>query len=36
MQKVVAFSVTEAETIAAVQWDQDMLYNKRVLEAMGS
>ena len=35
MQKIVALSVTEAETIAAVQCAQDMLYTKRVLEGMG-
>ena len=35
MQKVVALSVTEAETIAGVQCAQDMLYVKRVLEGMG-
>eukprot|EP00957_Ditylum_brightwellii_P200711 15300513-Ditylum_brightwellii.AAC.1 len=35
MQKVVAFSVTEAKTIAGVQFVQDMLYCKRVLEGMG-
>eukprot|EP00957_Ditylum_brightwellii_P018199 1371246-Ditylum_brightwellii.AAC.1 len=34
MQKVVALSVTEAETIAGVQCMQDMLYCKRVLECM--
>ena len=35
MQKVVALSVTEAETIAGVQCAQDMMYVKRVLEGMG-
>ena len=35
MQRVVALSVTEAETIAGVQCAQDMLYVKRVLEGMG-
>ena len=35
MQKVVALSVTEAETIAGVQCAQDMIYVKRVLEGMG-
>ena len=34
MQKVVALSVTEAETIAGVQCAQDILYVKRVLESM--
>ena len=34
MQKVVALSVTEAETIAGVQCVQDMLYIKKILEAM--
>jgi hypothetical protein len=34
MQKTVALSVTEAETIAGVQCAQDMLYCKRVLECM--
>ena len=31
MQKVVALSVTEAETIAGVQCAQDMMYIKRVV-----
>eukprot|EP00957_Ditylum_brightwellii_P010347 782432-Ditylum_brightwellii.AAC.1 len=35
MQKVVALSVTEAETIAGVQCVQDMLYCKCILEGMG-
>ena len=35
MQRVVALSVTEAETIAAVQCAQDMLYVKRVIEGLG-
>ena len=35
MQKVVALSVAEAETIAGVQCAQDMMYIKRVLEGMG-
>lgn len=34
MQRTVALSVTEAETVAAVQCTQDMLYIKRVLEGM--
>ena len=34
MQKVVALSVTEAETIAAVQCAQDMLHIMRIMEAM--
>ncbi len=34
MQKVVALSVTEAETIAAVQCVQDMLHTMRIMEAM--
>ena len=34
MKKVVALSVTEAETVAGVQYAQDMLYIKRVLEGM--
>ena len=35
MQKVVALSVTEAETIAAVSCAQGILYNRRVLMLMG-
>eukprot|EP00957_Ditylum_brightwellii_P070989 5395278-Ditylum_brightwellii.AAC.1 len=35
MQRTVALSVTEAETIAGVQCAQDMLYIKRVLECKG-
>ena len=34
MQKFVALSVTEAETVSAVQCAQDMMYVKRVLEGM--
>jgi hypothetical protein len=34
MQKIVALSVTEAETVTAVQCAQDMLYVKRLLESM--
>ena len=34
MKKVVALSVTEAETIVGVQCAQDMMYAKRVLEGM--
>ena len=35
MQPVVALSVTEAETIAAVDCYQEMLFVKRILESMG-
>eukprot|EP00957_Ditylum_brightwellii_P007818 592154-Ditylum_brightwellii.AAC.1 len=35
MQKVVALSVAEAETITRVQCVQDMLYCKGILESMG-
>eukprot|EP00957_Ditylum_brightwellii_P050976 3866061-Ditylum_brightwellii.AAC.1 len=35
MQKIVALSVTEAETIAGVQCIQDMIEVKHVLEDMG-
>ena len=35
MQKIVALSVTEAETIAVVQCVQEMLYCKKVLESIG-
>eukprot|EP00957_Ditylum_brightwellii_P171337 13043305-Ditylum_brightwellii.AAC.1 len=34
MQKIVALSITEAETVAAVHCAQDMLYVKRLLESM--
>jgi hypothetical protein len=34
MQKIVALSVTEAETVAAMQCAQDMLYVKSLLESM--
>ena len=34
MQKIVTLSVTEAETVSAVQCVQDMLYVKRLLESM--
>jgi hypothetical protein len=34
MQKIVALSVTEAETIAAVQCVQEMIYCKKVLESL--
>eukprot|EP00957_Ditylum_brightwellii_P123080 9384271-Ditylum_brightwellii.AAC.1 len=35
MQKIVALSVTEAETITGVQCAQDMFYCKCILESMG-
>ena len=35
MQKTVALSVTEAETITGVQCAQDMLYVKRVIKGLG-
>ena len=34
MQKIVALSATEEETVSGVQFVQDMLYIKQVLEAM--